>query len=179
MGEEFQIEARAPVLLAQIEEATALCRTGIVHQHVETAECARQRFDQRGRRIRRREIRGMDRRLAATRADFRCNALERFAVARGEHHVAAGRRQLDRDAAADAAARAGDQRDLAGQLILVTRLHLQSILIWANFATSTHLRYWAAMKAANCAGVLGFVSLPTLAMSCSISAVCRPSAIAA
>jgi hypothetical protein len=51
--------------------------------------------------------------------DFLRHAFQRFGIARREHDVAADRRQLERDAATDAAACAGNQCDLAGKLFHV------------------------------------------------------------
>ena len=139
MREEFQIEAVAPVLLGLREKAAAPGAAGIVDQDIETAEVARQRLDQPGRLGVRGQIGGVDRRLAAKRADLLRHGFQRLGVARREHDVAAGRRQFERNAAADAAACAGDQGNLAGKLIpIAAHRFVQSTLMWAASRTPTH-----------------------------------------
>jgi hypothetical protein len=51
---------------------------------------------------------------------------ERVAIPRGEHNIAAGSRKLEGNASADAAARAGHQRDF----VLKIGRHPQSIADW-------------------------------------------------
>src|SRR5580692_5419377 len=115
MREKFQVERVAPLLLALGKKAAALCRAGIVDQDIETAEIACQRIDQPGWLRLCRQIDSMDRRLAAERADFLRHAFQCRAVARREHDVAAGRRQFERNGAADAAACPGDKRYVVGK----------------------------------------------------------------
>ena len=115
MGEEFQRVAVFPIGVGEIEEIAALGGAGIVDENVEPAELALDLFDQFCRRVRAAQIDCRDGGAAALLADGGCDLVERLFVAAGQHHVAALGRQRQRDAAADAAARSGHQRDLAFQ----------------------------------------------------------------
>ena len=115
MGEEFQRVAVFPVGVGEIEEIAALGGAGIVDENVEPAELALDLFDQFCRRVLAAQVDHRDGGAAALLADGGCDLVERLLVAAGQHHVAAFGRQRQRDAAADAAARSGHQRDLALQ----------------------------------------------------------------
>src|SRR6185437_8175520 len=97
------------------EEVAAARAARIVDQNVEAAEFTRQCIDQRRRFGVCGEISGVNDRLAAQRANLVRNDIERLGVACGQHHVAAARRELKRNTAADTATSAGDQSDLAGE----------------------------------------------------------------
>jgi hypothetical protein len=112
MGEEFQRVALLPIGVGEREEIAALGCAGIVHEDVEMAEFAPRGRDQCGRGGGIAQVERAHRGLAALAADRRRDIVERRCVAAGQQQVAAfvGKRQSD--AAADAAARSGHQRDL-------------------------------------------------------------------
>ncbi len=121
MREQLQRVAVLPIGIGQREEIAALGRAGIVDEDVETSELAPRRRDQRRGRARRPQIERADRGLAALAADRLRHVRERRLVAPREQEVAALRGQGQSDAAADAAARSGHQRDLS----LQPQLHSQ------------------------------------------------------
>ena len=115
MAEEFQRVAVRPIGVGQGEKIAALGGAGIVDQNIERAEFAAHRRDQPFRRAGLAEIERGDGRAMSRLTNRRRDLVERRRVAAGQHHVAAFGRERERDAAADAAARSGHQRDLAFQ----------------------------------------------------------------
>ena len=113
MGEEFQRVAVFPVGVGEIEEIAALGGAGVIDEDIEPAELALDLLDQFCRRVVAAQIDSRDTGATALLADGGRDLAERLLVAAGQHHVAALGRQRQRDAAADAAARSGHQRDLA------------------------------------------------------------------
>ena len=115
MGEEFQRIAVFPIGVGKVEEIAALGGAGIVDQNIEPAELAPGLVDQLFRRGLLAQIQHRDARSASGFADRLGDFIKRRRVAAGQHHVAAFGRERQRDAAADAAARSGHQRDLTLQ----------------------------------------------------------------
>jgi hypothetical protein len=116
MGEEFQPETVMPLLVGRGEEIAAPHRAGIVDQDVEPPAFLRDRLRQLVGRALAQQVGDEHVRGAARLADLGGDLVERRLVAPGERHRAAGLSERERDAAADPAARAGDQRGLAVQL---------------------------------------------------------------
>ena len=115
MGEKFQRVAVLPIGIGQRQEIAALGRAGIVDQNVEAAEFAPHRLDQRLGCARTAQVDHAHRDLTSFAADRLRNLFERMRVAAREHEVAALLGESESDAAADAAARSGHQRDLSLQ----------------------------------------------------------------
>ena len=113
MGEEFQRVAVRPVGVGELEEIAAPGGAGVVDQDVEATEAALDLLDQTRRRLGLAKIERQAVRLAPERLDFGRRRLEHRLVGAGEEYVAAFAGQRHRNAAADAAARSGHQRDLA------------------------------------------------------------------
>ena len=88
-------------------------RAGGVHQHVEPAEALMKARADRIDLVALRQIQRQQRGTAADRADRIVGLFQAALGARGDHHVRAKPRQFDGGRRADAAARAGDQRDSA------------------------------------------------------------------
>ena len=124
MGEELERVAVGPVLVGECEEIAALGGTGIVDQNVETAELALHGVDDCGGRLGLPQIDDRDCGLAPLGADRRRDLVERAGVARSQHQVAAFVGEGERNAAADAAACSGHQRDFP----LEAKLHPHVLL---------------------------------------------------
>ncbi len=116
LGEEFQRKPRLPVGIGLLEEIAAPRGAGIVDQNVEAAETLLCKVDKPLRLGLALQIGGMDLGAAAGGPNLGGNLIERSLIARGEQQVAAQRRKLQRDGAADAAARAGDERHFSLKL---------------------------------------------------------------
>ena len=115
LGEEFQVEARIPIGVGEREEIAAPVGAGVVDQDVEPAEALFREARKPRRLALAAQIGGVDFGPAAQRANARPQASERALFPRRSAGRPAGRGKLQRDALADAAARAGHQRDLALQ----------------------------------------------------------------
>ena len=117
---EFQCEAVLPVLFGEGEEVGALGGAGVVDQDVETTErrdgCIDRGLGGGGFA----QVAGDDRGGRAVAAgdggDAGGDLIELGPVARGQAELYAFPRQFGSDRRADAAAGAGDQRDLAGEI---------------------------------------------------------------
>src|SRR6185437_2732497 len=111
---------------AEGEEIAAPGGAGIVDEDVEPAMRLPRRRDERRRGVGAPEIERHDRRRAAEPAHRRRRLGERGLVAAGEHEAAPLGREPFGDAAADAAARAGDERNFPAQLQIHLALAAQS-----------------------------------------------------
>ena len=115
MAKKFHRIAFRPVGIGERKEIAALGGAGIVDQNVEAAEMLPDGFDQRRRGAIFAQIHGLAMRRAAMPFDGGGGLAERRGVAPGQHQVAALLGQRQRNAAADAAARSGHQRDFSAQ----------------------------------------------------------------
>jgi hypothetical protein len=113
MGEEFERKAVLPVGIAERRELAALGRARIVDENVEPAELALDRGEECRRRILLPQVERHGDRLGAVRPNQRRDLGQRLLVAPGHGDVHALGRHRQRDAAPDAAARAGDERDFS------------------------------------------------------------------
>jgi len=115
MGEEFQRVAVFPVGVAQAQKIAALGGAGVVDENIEPAELAFNLRDQFFRSVLLAQIDDCDRGTAAVFADRSCSVVERGAIAADQHDIATFCGERERDAAPDAAARSGHERDFALQ----------------------------------------------------------------
>src|SRR5262245_64592878 len=115
MREKFQRVTVLPIGIGQRQEVPALGRAGIVDENIEAAELAPHRLDQRLGSTWAAQIEHAHRGLASSTADRLRNLVERAFVAAGQQEIAARLGESQRDAAANAAARSGHQRDLSLQ----------------------------------------------------------------
>jgi hypothetical protein len=113
MGEELERVTFRPIGLGERKKVAALGRAGIVDEDVEMAELALDRLDQRLGRGLLAQVEHADGGPAPLRSDRLGDLLERRHIAPGEHQVAAFGRECQGNAATDAAARSGHERDLA------------------------------------------------------------------
>ena len=100
-----------PVFLAQTHEHAVAADSGIVHDHVEIAECADRRLHDVARIRVTGDVARIGDRLAAERLDIGNRALGRLQVDVVHHHARAFPRELQRVFAPQSAACAGDDHD--------------------------------------------------------------------
>src|SRR5262245_8187165 len=124
MREEFQRIAICPIGVGQFEEVAPLGRAGIVDKDVEPAEFPPHDLYERLGCARLAQIEHAYGGFASFAPDRRYHLLQRLRVAAGEQEIAAFLGESQGDAAADAAARTGHERDLSIQ----SKLHCQLLV---------------------------------------------------
>jgi hypothetical protein len=113
MGEELEPKSVLPIGIAERQEVAALGRPGIVDQNIQPAKFTPSCLDQLPGRGRLAQIERHDGGLAALVASRCGDVVEGTCIPAGHHDIAALFRKCQRDAPADAAARAGDESNFS------------------------------------------------------------------